>query len=406
MGLIRSLRQIGPGALVTAAFIGPGTVTVCTLAGANYGYALLWALGFATFATIVLQEMAGRLGTVTQRGLGEALRSRLAETAWRWPLFALILVALCLGNAAYEAGNLSGAALGAEALFGGAIAFERYVGALAIVAGAVLLYGRLRTIERLLLALVLLMAFAFLGTFIVSGADWPSLLGGLLRPRAPPGSALTVLALIGTTVVPYNLFLHAAAARSRWSQPSDLATMRLDTAVSIGLGGLVSMLVVSTAAAGLFAHGLTANNAVEMAVQLEPVFGAASRYLLGLGLLAAGLTSSITAPYATAVAVVELFGVAQARRAPLLRAIALLVLAVGLVSALSGFEAVEIIVAAQFANGLLLPIVAGFLLLSMNDRRALGCHANGRIGNALGALVCCVAAALGARLVADVLARL
>jgi manganese transport protein len=66
---IRMLRGIGPGALVTAAFIGPGTVTVCTLAGADYGYTLIWALGFATIATIAFQEMSGRLGLVSQRGV-------------------------------------------------------------------------------------------------------------------------------------------------------------------------------------------------------------------------------------------------------------------------------------------------------------------------------------------------
>ena len=112
------LNNIGPGALVTAAFIGPGTVTACTLAGANFGYVLLWALVFATITTIILQEMAARLGVITGMGLGENLRLTFGASIWKWPIFMVIIIALYLGNAAYEGGNLSGAALGIQAITG------------------------------------------------------------------------------------------------------------------------------------------------------------------------------------------------------------------------------------------------------------------------------------------------
>ena len=101
MTIMTRLKDIGPGALVAAAFIGPGTVTACTLAGANYGYTLLWALLFATLATVILQEMSARLGLVTQKGLGENLIDLFSASVFKWPLFALIIVALYVGNAAY-----------------------------------------------------------------------------------------------------------------------------------------------------------------------------------------------------------------------------------------------------------------------------------------------------------------
>jgi len=397
-GRTRMLRGIGPGALVTAAFIGPGTVTVCTLAGATYGYALIWALGFATIATIALQEMAGRLGVVTRRGVGEALRAALMDSVWQWPVVALVLLAIYGGNAAYEAGNLSGAALGADALLGTALPFEVIVLGIAVAAAIALLRGSYRQLERLLIGLVLLMAVAFVGTFVVSGAAWLALLDGLLVPRTPPGSLVTVLALIGTTVVPYNLFLHAAAAKARWSGPSDLPAVRYDSAVSIGLGGLVSMLIVSTAAAGLFARGLSATNAADMAVQLEPLFGPLAKYLLGTGLLAAGLSSAMTAPLATAFAVTEIIDVPANIRPAVFRGVALSVLAIGVLFATSGLQPIRIIVIAQFANGLLLPIVAGFLLYTMNSRTLLGEHRNGRLANTLGGVVFAVSLGLGARL--------
>lgn len=170
--MLKRIKNIGPGALIAAAFIGPGTVTACTLAGANYGYTLLWALLFATVATIVLQEMSARLGLVTQQGLGETLRIMLSQSIWKWPLFGLIMVALYLGNAAYEAGNLSGAALGIEALTDQSQSVYRiYVLLISLLAGILLWRGSYKHIERILLMLVALMALAFIGTFISVGPD-------------------------------------------------------------------------------------------------------------------------------------------------------------------------------------------------------------------------------------------
>ncbi len=105
------MRRFGPGLLVMAAFIGPGTVTTASKAGAEYGFALLWALLFSVVATIVLQEMAARLGLVTRAGLADALRSSF-DNAWFGRLAVLLVIAaIGFGNAAYEAGNIAGAAL-------------------------------------------------------------------------------------------------------------------------------------------------------------------------------------------------------------------------------------------------------------------------------------------------------
>ena len=279
--------KIGPGALVAAAFIGPGTVTTCTVAGADFGYALLWALLFATLATMALQEMAARLGTAAGRGLGEALRQELTG-ALRWPLFALIAVALYAGNAAYEGGNLSGAALGVAALGLSGLNYELVVGSVAVAAALVLLLGGYKLIERVLVALVLVMAAAFVGTFVIVGPDLGAMLDGLFVPAVPEGGLLTAVALIGTTVVPYNLFLHASAAKARWhgtARPEEaLAEARSDTLLSVGLGGLVSMMIVATAAATMFAEALEVTSAADMAVQLRPLAGDGAPLLIGIGL--------------------------------------------------------------------------------------------------------------------------
>ncbi|MCD6542969.1 MAG: divalent metal cation transporter, partial [Flavobacteriaceae bacterium] len=105
-------KNIGPATLIAAAFIGPGTVTLCSIAGVEFGYYLLWAMLLSIIATIVLQEMAARLGIITQKGLSEVLRNEIKNPVFRVFSMILVISAIVIGNAAYEAGNISGGVLG------------------------------------------------------------------------------------------------------------------------------------------------------------------------------------------------------------------------------------------------------------------------------------------------------
>lgn len=397
-GVWGALRSLGPGAVVTAAFIGPGTVTTATLAGARYGYALLWALTFSTFATVVLQEMAARLGVVTGAGLGEAVRSRFVAPAARLAAIGLILSAIAFGNAAYEAGNLLGAALGADAVVGdGSGGVRGWALGMAVVAFLLLWRGSYRVVERALVAMVGVMSVVFVATAAVSAPPTGALMRGLFVPGLPGGADALLLAvgLIGTTVVPYNFFLHAAAVREKWSGPESLGVARIDLGLSIVLGGIVSMAIVVTAAAA----GGDPGSAAEMALQLEPLLGRWARAFFGVGLLAAGLSSAITAPLAAAYATAGALGWPRDLRSGRVRAVWIAVLAAGALSAVVGVRPVQAIVFAQVANGVLLPAVAAFLLAAVNDRRRMGEWRNGPALNLLGVLVVLVALVLGARTV-------
>lgn len=391
----------GPGMMVSAAFIGPGTVTACTLAGANFGFALLWALVFATITTIILQGFAVRIALVTQLGLAEAMLKTIASPIGRILAALLLISALVLGNAAYEAGNMSGAALGLEAINGGPLAFgiAPVIISIALFASLMLVFTKPKWIENILIALVMLMSLAFLLTFLLIRPDLGALLRGFI-PSVPDGGLMTAIALIGTTIVPYNLFLHAASVRERWDA-KQLPDAQLDTTLSIGIGGLVSMTILATAAASLFGSGKTIENAVDMAQQLTPLFGSMATFTLGAGLFAAGLTSAITAPLATGYIVQEIFKSSGSRRP--FQIGALIVIISGTVAALSGYRPVELIFVAQIANGLLLPIVALFLLKLANDRNLLGQYANGLKANILGVAILLVTTGLGFRLIARAL---
>jgi len=399
MNLLR--YRPGPGMMVSAAFIGPGTVTACTLAGVNFGFALLWALLFATVTTIILQSFAIRIALVTQLGLAEAMLKSIASPLVRALAALLLISALVVGNAAYEAGNMSGAALGLEAINGGPLAFGMVpvIIAIALFASAMLIFSKPKWIENILILLVMLMSAAFLLTFLLIRPDLGALLQGFI-PAIPDGGLMTAIALIGTTIVPYNLFLHAASVRQRWDA-EQLPEAQLDNTISIGIGGLVSMTILATAAASLFGSGQTIDNAVDMAGQLSPLFGSLATVTLGAGLFAAGLTSAITAPLATGYIVQEIFKSSGSRRP--FQIGALIVITSGMFASLLGYQPVELIFVAQIANGLLLPVIAVFLLKLANDRNLLGQYANGLGANILGGAILLITTGLGVRLIARAL---
>lgn len=401
-GLRARLANLGPGLLVAAAFVGPGTVTTASVAGADYGFALLWALVFSVVAAMVLQEMSARLGVVSREGLGEALRSTFANPVLKVAAVVLVVAAIAVGNAAFQGGNLIGAALGLEVVFGGSTAAWAIL--VALLAVALLSTGSYRVVERVLIWLVVAMGIVFLVTAVVVTPDLGDFLSGFV-PRVPSGSLLTVVALIGTTVVPYNLFLHASSVQDKWSAEvsTDQAVKeaRLDTRLSVGLGGLVTLAILTTAAAALFGTGRGVESAADMASQLEPLLGPGAKYFFAVGLLAAGVTSSVTAPLAAAYATAGAFGWRRDLRDPKFKSLWAIIIAVGTTFAVLGASPTEAIVFAQAANGLILPVIAVFLLTVMNRRDLLGDHVNTRAGNVAGGVVVLIAIGLGLRSLAS-----
>jgi manganese transport protein len=395
--MIKRLRNMGPGLLVAAAFIGPGTVTTASVVGASAGYALLWALAFSIFATIILQEMSARLGVVSRAGLGEALRTTFDNPLFKVVAVLLVVAAIGFGNAAFEAGNIIGASLGLQAILG----LSTWVWAVVIGIGAfaLLASGAYRVIERALVALVIVMSIVFLVTAIMVRPSLGDFLGGMFVPSIPPGALVTVIALIGTTVVPYNLFLHASSVQEKWPESvptrQAVAESRTDTTLSIILGGLITFAIMSTAAAAFFGTGTQIESAGQMAEQLEPLLGPAAKYFFAVGLLAAGLTSAVTAPLAAAYAISGALGWERNLRGRKFQAVWAIIIIVGTIFAVIGTSPVAAIVFAQAANGVLLPVVAVFLLIVMNRSDLLREYKNSIVANILGAVVVLIVAGFG-----------
>lgn len=381
------MKKIGPGFLITAAFIGPGTVTTATLAGAQFGYQLLWALLFSVFATLVLQEMAARVGVMSGKGLSETISQQLRSPLLRKVAMLLIVLAIGIGNAAYEAGNLTGSAIGMVNLLGGEL--EYWALAIGFVAMAILVIGKFEFLKLILTLMVLLMSLVFLVTLFFSEPQWLSMLKAVINPVIPDSSLVTIMALIGTTVVPYNLFLHAslAAKFSPNAEKSErISTLSRDSRLSISIGGLVTLAIVATAASTFFATQMQPNIS-NISEQLRPLLGDFAPAFFAIGLFAAGITSAITAPLAASYAVCGAMNWSSDMEDKKFKLIWMSILVLGTGLCFLGIKPLAAILLAQATNALLLPLVAIFLLWIVNKSDVMGSYKNSTMQNILGLTV-------------------
>ncbi|PRX54704.1 Nramp family divalent metal transporter [Flagellimonas meridianipacifica] len=394
------LKKIGPGILVAAAFVGPGTITICTIAGVEFGFALIWALVVSILCTIILQEMAGRIGVVTQKGLVNVIGGQLTTKWTKNLVLGIVLAAILIGNAAYEAGNIGGATLGLNAIFEMPFDFPIYPLLIGFLAFAILWFGSYKSLEKMFMGLVGVMGLCFVIAAFITKPSFSEMLKGAFLPSLPKGSLLTIVALVGTTVVPYNLFLHASLVKEKWSSEKDLSFMRWDTVVSVGVGGLVSIAIIVTAAATDLDN---VANAVDMAKSMEPLFGKMALYFMGLGLLLAGITSAITAPLAAAYVASSCFGWRDGMRDSKFRLIWISILFLGVFFLSFDIKPIQVIQFAQVANGILLPVMAILLLWMVNQRKVMGDHVNKPFQNSIAVLIVLFAIFLGVKSIFKVL---
>lgn len=399
----RTGSRFGPGLIIAASFIGPGTITTSIVTGASYGYALAWAIVFSIIATIILQEMTARLGLSTRRSLGEVMRSVFTNPVARTIMVILVIAAIGIGGASYAGGDTSGTALAITNVID--IDIRIIVVLLIATLFGLLWTGSYKVIEKVLIAMVVILALLFAVTAVIVRPNISDLFQGMFIPSIPPGALLTTIALIGTTVVPYNLFLQASLVQENWGDmPIDQAMKeaRTDTAVSISIGGIITLAVMVTAVGSMFVRGLAAEEGSDLAEALRPLLGDAAPWVFALGLFAAGFTSALAGPLGAAYAITGVLGVSNDLRSTPARIVWMSTLAVGGIIALTGFNPIQIIVIAQAANGLLLPIVAILLLVVMNNKRIMGKYTNGPVANILGWLIVAVVIFLAGYQFADI----
>ncbi|QCK13864.1 Nramp family divalent metal transporter [Mangrovivirga cuniculi] len=408
--MLEWIKKSGPGAMIAAAFIGPGTVTTASVAGASFGYTLIWALVFSIFATVVVQEMSLRLGVIGKIGVGEAVRGSAKNKFLRTLFLVLIFSAIIIGNTAYEGGNLRGASLGFPDQDFQYLGFNlNWAFILAFIAGFTFLYfGRVEFIERIMVLFVVLMGLIFISTAIFINPDWSKVLKSLFVPQLKEGAAPLIVSLIGTTVVPYNIFLHASSSKKKWQNEKDLSTARKDSITSIVFGGLITLAIIITSAAAYQGsiNVITDRSSINLGLQLEPVMGSFASMFIGLGLFFAGITSAVTAPLAAAYTGSEIFNFRNDKNSLKFRIVWMVVFFVGGLLAILNIDSIGLILFAQAANGILLPLIVAFLIWIMNNKTILGKHRNGYVANILGLIVLIISLLLGVNSISGVIQQI
>lgn len=349
-GIRQNLSSILFWSVISAAFIGPGTLTTAASAGSGFGFNLIWVLVLSTVSCIILQVNVTRISIERNLSLGELLVERFS----RAPFIPIALgIAVVFGCAAYQAGNLLGAALGMQMIFQ---VETRWILALIVVLASFLLWHQsTQFIARVLGIFVAVMGFIFIVIASSIEQDMLEIITSSFTPSMPIGSEVLVMGLIGTTIVPYNLFL-----ASGLSEGKDLSSSRIGLIISIAVGGVISIAILLT---GALVHAPF--NFQKLALLLDDQLGSWSVYLLGIGLFSAGFTSSLTAPLAAVLTLKGIFPKNKGFRNHTSKGYKStwgIVMAIGLLFGFLDIKPIPAIILAQAANGIILPFVAVFLL--------------------------------------------
>lgn len=372
-GFFTKLKEVGPGAIVAAAIVGPGTITAASQAGAGFGMTLIWALVFSVIATMFLQEMSTRLGIITGKDLGTAFREQFSNPVLKFIAVTIVIAAIGVGNAAYETGNILGGASGLAIITDTPIRLWAVL--LGLFIGLLLWFGNYKVIEKFFVIMVGIISLSFIITAVVIKPDIGAILSGIFVPKIPEGSIIFVISLIGTTIVPYTFFLQSATVQERWKGKEAVSEGRFDIIFSMIVVAIISVAIVVTAA-GAFSLGTNIEDPSQMAIQLQPLLGSWAKVVFAIGIFGAGATSVMSASLAAAYAISGALGWKLDLKSYKFRAIWLIIILIGVIFSGLDYSPTEIIIFAQYANGLILPIIVLFMIVVMSNSKRLGAYVN------------------------------
>jgi Mn2+/Fe2+ NRAMP family transporter len=381
-GMLAFLAVMGPGLIAGIAGNDAGGITTYSVFGAETGLTLLWIFPITLVILAVVQEMAARLGVVTGQGLSDLIRDRFGV---RWTVLAMVV--LLVANAANTVAEFAGAAAALE-IFG--IPRLITVPLVALAIWTLVLFASYRTVERVFLSISLVFV-AYIASAILADPDWSAVGRAIVTPtlELSPAILLLVVAFVGTTITPYMQFYLQSAVAEKGIGEEELRLEQADAVGGAVWTNLIALFIVVCTAVTVGAVGGTIESAEDAARALEPVAGPLATGLFALGLFGASVLAATIMPISTAFVICEAFGWESGvgkplRDAPAFFGIYTFVLVFGaLIVLLPGLDPIPAIIASQYLQGLLLPIVLVFMVLLVNDQRLMGRYRNGRVSNVL-----------------------
>ncbi len=380
--LLLLLAVVGPGIITANVDNDAGGITTYSVAGAHYGYSLLWMLGLVALALIIIQEMSARLGVVTGKGLADLIRESMGVRTT-----AIIIGIVVFANLANTVSEFAGVAASME-IFG----VSKYVSVpfVAVLVWLLIVKGSYKFVERIfLVASAIYLSYVLSGIF--ANPPWGKVLEAAITPsfHFDVGYVTIFVTIIGTTIAPWMQFYQQASIVDKGIRVEDFGYERVDVIVGSLFAVLVAAFITIACAATLFANGITIVDAKDAALALGPLAGQHAATLFALGLLNASVFSAAILPLSTAYVVCEAFGWESGvsrdwKDAPVFFFVytALIVLGAGII--LLPFKSlIEVMLASQTLNGVLLPIILDTMLKLINDKRLMGKYINGRVMNVL-----------------------
>lgn len=289
------LKYLGPGLLITVGFIDPGNWASNLAAGSQYGYSLLWVVTISTFMLIILQHNAAQLGIVTGNSLSESTSINLNPVLSR-----IILITAFLASVSTEFAEILGGAIALEMLFKIPIKIGAVI--ITIVVLWMLLTNSYNKMEKWIISFVSIVGISFLIELILINVNYKEAAIGCVKPDFPKNSMYIIMSILGSVVMPHNLFLHSEVIQSRkWNLEDEAVTKKqfryelMDTTYSMILGWAINSAMIIVAAATFYTHNIIVTELTQAEQMLRPLAGSFASLIFALSLLFAGISSTATA---------------------------------------------------------------------------------------------------------------
>ena len=378
--LLFFLSVMGPGIITANIDNDASGITTYSVAGARFGYALLWTLIPTTIALVVIQEMIARMGVITGKGLSDLIREHFGvKTAF------FMMLGLFVANFGNTVANLAGWAASMEIL-----GLSKFV---MVPLGAISIWilvtkGSYRSVEKILLFACLLY-FGYVISGLMAKPEWGPVLKAAVVPQMQWDAEYIMLsiAIIGTTITPWMQFYLQSSIAEKGIKKEQYRASRLDVIIGCSITDIISFFIIVTCGALLFPHGIRVNEASEAALALKPLAGEYAYLIFSLSLANASLLGAIIVPLATAYYVCEAMGWEAGinktfKEAPQFMWIyTMTIVLASLVIMIPGAPLVLLMVLSAVVNGLLLPFVLIYALLLVNNRKLMGEYTNSRMFN-------------------------
>ncbi|MGB4440937.1 MAG: Nramp family divalent metal transporter [Coriobacteriia bacterium] len=376
------LAVIGPGIIAASAGNDAGGISTYSVAGAKYGYAMLWMMLAMTPSFMIVQEMAGRMGAVTGKGFSALIRERFGVLL----TFGAMLM-LLVSTAATTVAEFAGIAAAME-IFG----VPRWVSVpiAALVVWLLVVRGSYQRVEKVLLALSSVFIAYVIAAFL-AGPDWLEVGRSFVVPQVIPDRAFIALSigLTGTTIAPWMQFLLQSNIVDKGTTAKEWSLARWDTIGGAFVANLIACFIIITTATVLHPQGIVITGAEDAARALAPLAGPYAELLFSIGLLSASMLAAAVLPLTSAYAICEAFGWEAGldrswTEAPLFNGLyTFVIIAAAAVVLLPGLDLIGIMLVSQVVNGVLLPFLLIFMMIIVNDRTVMGRHVNSTLNNVL-----------------------